>query len=186
MKKKILLVLADGFEDVEAVAAIDVLNRAGIEVTVAGLHPGPVHAAYGTTLLADTTIDGINEVYDGIVFPGGRVNAQSLAAHPLVLDLIAQHLEKNKLVAAICASPALVLGQAAGVLTGKRATGDPAFNDKLAASGAELTHEQVTIDGNIITGMGPGAALRFGLTLAAYLVGRDAALPFAQKWSVEL
>lgn len=183
-KKRVLMILAEGFEEIEAVAPIDVMTRAGIEVTVAGLLPGAVKAAYGTTILPNTSIDQISGLYDGIVFPGGRKNAQALAAHPKVVSLAREHYRAGKMVAAICAAPSHVLGEAAGLLKGRRATGDPTFNDKLAASGAIITDEVVTVDGNLITGMGPGAAMPFALRLAEYLADKATADAFATKWRV--
>lgn len=178
------MILAEGFEDVEAIASIDVLTRAGVEVKVASLTPGSVQAAYGTTIVPNLTISEVKELYDAIIFPGGRRNAQSLAANARVIELARQHYQAGKLVAAICAAPSHVLGEAAGLLKGKRSSGDPAFNDKLSASGAILTDELVTVDGNIITGMGPGAALPFALQLAEYLVGKEVADGFAVKWRI--
>ncbi len=185
MSKRVLMVLADGFEDIEAVAAIDVLTRSGIEVTVAGLHGGPTRAAYGTTIVADTSVDQIDGLYDGIVFPGGRKNAQALAASAKVAELARQHYEAGKLVAAICAAPSHVLAEGAGLLRGKRATGDPVFNEKLKAGGAKITDELVTVDGNIITGMGPGAAMLFALQLSQYFCGKQMADSFAEKWRIK-
>lgn len=182
MSKRVLLVLAEGFEDIEAVAPIDILTRAGVAVTVAGLTPGPVKAAYGTTIMPDTTIEAVESLYDGVIFPGGRRNAAALAAHPRVVELARRHFAEHRLVAAICAAPSHVLAEAAGILRGKHATGDPAFNDRLAAAGAIVTDELVTVEENIITGMGPGAALPFGLALAEYLAGRAVADGFAAKW----
>lgn len=184
MRKKALIVLSEGFEDIEAIAPIDVLNRCGVEVTIAGLKAGPVKAAYGSTLVPDINIDQVHKVYDAIIFPGGRNNARHLADHPKVTKLVHEHNSAGRLVAAICAAPSHVLGEAARILKGKRATGDPGFDDKLAASGAEVTHEQVTVDGNIITAMGPGAALPFALQIAEYLVGKEIPAGFAQKWQI--
>lgn len=182
MDKRVLLVMADGCEDIETVAPIDVLTRAGVKLTVASLREGPVAAAYGTRLLPDTTVDKVDLLYDGIVFPGGRRNAELLAANPKVIELARRHNTEGKLVAAICAAPSHVLGEAAGILKGRKATGDPAFNDRLAASGAHVTDELVTVDGHVITGMGPGAALPFALMLVEYLVGRQITDSFASKW----
>ncbi len=184
MRKKALIVLSEGFEDIEAVAPIDVLNRVGVEVTVAALKPGPVKAAYGLTLVPDISIEQVHKVYDAIIFPGGKNNARHLADHPKVPKLVHEHNNAGRLVAAICAAPSHVLGEAAHILKGKRATGDPSFNDKLAASGAEVSNEAVTVDGNIITGMGPGAALPFALKIAEYLVGHQLPAGFAQKWQI--
>ncbi len=183
--KKALVVLADGFEDIEAVAPIDILTRSGVQVTIAGLTSAPVRAAYGTKLVPDVAIASIRDIYDCIVFPGGRKNAESLAGSAVVIGMAQSHFEDGKIVAAICAAPSHVLGEAAGLLKGKRATGDPGFNDRLAAAGAIVTNEQVTVDGSIVTGMGPGAAMLFGLMLAEKLAGRETADQFAARWSIQ-
>ncbi len=185
-QKHAVMLLAEGCEDVETVAPIDVLTRCGVGVTTISLTEPPIAMAYGGRLMTDGTIDSFDpeSLYDAIICPGGRVNARSLAAHPKVITAIRHHFANGRLVAAICAAPSHVLGEAAGVLRGRRATGDPGFNDKLAASGASVTRERVTRDGNIITGDGPGAALPFGLAIAAYLVGSDATRPFAEKWGM--
>lgn len=185
MKKCALIVMADGFEDMEAVAPIDVLNRAEVEVIIAGLRPGPIKAAYGTSVVPHVSVDDLpDQLFDGIIFPGGRRNASALAAHARVVELARRHHAARKMVAAICAAPSHVLAEAADLVRGKRATGDPAFNEKLAACGAIVTDELVTVDGSMVTGMGPGAALPFALMLAEYLVGRETADSFARKWRV--
>jgi len=179
--------LAEGFEDVEAIAPIDVLNRVGVEVTVAGLMPGPVNAAYGNTIVPDKTVQELeNDLYDGVVLPGGVYNANSLAGSPEVLAIIRRHYEAGRLVAALCASPGTVLAEAAGILKGHRSASAPGFEDKVRAGGAEFTDEEVTVDGHVITGRGPGAALLFGLKVAEYLVGREAPKELARLWRIEL
>ena len=176
--------MADGFEDIEAVAPIDVLTRAGVKVTIAGLEKGQIKAAYGSTIVPDIDVDSVDGIYDAIIFPGGRKNAESLAKHPKVIELARQHYKGGKLVAAICAAPSHVLAEAGALLVDKRATGDPGFNDRLAAAGAVVTNEQVTVDGNIITAMGPGAAMLFALMLTEKLAGKAVADQFAEKWSI--
>lgn len=186
MAKTALMVLTDGFEEIEAIAPIDVLTRAGVTVTIAGLSPGPVKAAYGSTILPTTHLSEVeNQSFDGLIFPGGRVNAQGLAGDRRVVTIIRRHHKAGKLIAAICAAPSHVLGEAAGILKGKRATGDQSFNDRLAASGAIVTGEQVTVDGNIITGDGPGAAMLFALQVTEYLAGREIADTYAKKWRID-
>lgn len=182
MPRKVLICLADGFEDIEAIAPIDVLTRCGFEVTVASLASGPVRAAYGTIIIPTTTLDEVHGMYDAIVFPGGGRNAKALAADNSVVKLVQEHFRSGKLVAAICASPSHLLGEAAGILRGKRSSGDPSFDEKLADSGAIVTGESVTTDGNIITAMGPGAALAFGLAIAEYLGASEAVAGFRKKW----
>lgn len=184
MPKRALMILADGFEDIEAVAPIDVLNRAGIEVVIAGLQNRPIIAAYGVTIVPHTSIDKVDGLFDCVIFPGGRKNAESLAASERAVEMARDHFEAGRLVAAICAAPSHVLAEAAGLLRGKYATGDPGFNDRLAAAGAIVTNEQVTDDGNIVTGRGPGAAMLFALMLAEKLAGKGTADQFAAKWSI--
>lgn len=182
MSRKVLICLAEGFEDIEAVAPIDVLTRCSFDVTVASLVPGPVKAAYGLTLVPTTSIDNVHGLYDAIVFPGGRCNAQALAANSRVIALVKEHFLAGKLVAAICASPSHVLGEAAGILKGKRSSGDPSFDDKLAASGAIVTGEDVTVDGNLMTSKGPGSAMKFALAIADYLGASEDVEGFRKKW----
>lgn len=179
--------LAEGFEDVEAVSPIDVLNRVGVEVTVASLTSGSVNGAYGNTVVPDLTVAEVGQtMYDGIVLPGGVYNANSLAGSAEVLEIVRKHSEAGKLVAAICASPGTVLAEAAGILNGHRSTSAPGFEDKVRAGGAEFTDEEVTVDGHLITARGPGAALRFGLKLAEYLVGREEPEKLARLWRIDL
>lgn len=184
MKKRALIVLAEGFEDIEAVAPIDVLNRVGVEVVVASLKPGPVAGAYGTKILPTTTLAEVKSEFDAIIFPGGKANAMALAKSSEVRSLIQDYNNKGKLVAAICAAPSLVLGESAGVLKNKNATGDFGFTDKLISAGAKAHPGPVCIDGNIITATGPGSALAFALALAAYLVGEELVKPYAEKWQI--
>jgi len=185
MTPRALVIIADGFEDVEAVAPIDVLNRVGVDVVIAGLHSATVAAAYGTVINAHTTLDRLEGTFDAVVLPGGMKNAEALGSDDRVRNLVRQFCEEKKLVASICASPSYVLGASAGILNGRRATGDQGCNEKLANSGAIVTGEKVSRDGNIITGMGPGAALLFGLVTAAYLVGEEKLQALAAKWGME-
>lgn len=184
MKKKILLILAEGFEDMEAVAPIDILNRAGVEVTIASLVDGPVKAAYGTTIIPHTTLDKAGVDFDGIVLPGGVKNAQSLADSADVVRMVTKFQASGKLVAAICASPALVLAERTDMLRGIPATCSPGFEDHLKKAGASVTGERVTCHKNIITGMGPGAALEFGLAIAEYLVGNQIPNELRDSWRI--
>jgi len=183
MIKSALVVVAEGFEDIEAVAPVDLMTRAGIAVTVAGIRPGSVKAAYGTTIVPDCDVNQLQDsAFDAVVFPGAVQNAESLAGDPQIVALVRQYNSSGKLVAAICASPSHLLGEAAGILKGKRATGHPEFHDRLAATGAIVTDDDVTVDGNIITGRGPGAALHFALRIVEYLAGRETADIYAVRW----
>ena len=182
MQKKILLILSHGCEDMETVAPIDILNRAGIDVTIASLEKGPVNAAYGTRIVPHTTLAEVHGEFDGVVLPGGAENARNLAANAKVVELVNQYYKSGKLVAAICASPALVLADKTSILKGIPATCSPGFEDFLKKGGAIVTGERVTCHDNIFTGMGPGAALEFGLQVATYLMGDKIPNELRAKW----
>ena len=138
-QKTALVILSDGFEDIEAVAPIDVLTRSGVAVTIASLGDDNVAGAYGTTIVPHKSLELVNDRYDAIVLPGGKKNAETLAAHPKVRQMILEQHKQGRIVAAICASPSHVLAEAAGILKGRRATGDPSFNDRLKSAGAIVT-----------------------------------------------
>ncbi len=182
MTTSALIVLSDGCEDIEAVTPIDILTRAGVKLTVAGLTSTTIRCAYGNTLTAQTTIEDVDHIFDAIVLPGGQKNAASLAASTEVVALVREHYADSRLVAALCASAGYVLGEAAGILRDHRATGWPTFDEKLRVGGATVTGELVTVDGNLITGQGPGAALPFSLAVVEYLVGKETADHLAEIW----
>jgi 4-methyl-5(b-hydroxyethyl)-thiazole monophosphate biosynthesis len=187
MDKHVVVLIADGFEDMETVAPIDILTRFGVGVNSIGINRTEVKGAYGTTLVTDTVLDDVADgSFDGVVLPGGVANARSLAADRRVIDLVERHHRAGKLVAAICASPGHVLAEGAGILRGRKATGHPAFRDKLAAGGAVITDQLVTADGNIITGIGPWAAPHFGLAVAKYFVGEESVNELAGAWGFEV
>lgn len=169
---KVAVVLADGFEEVEAMAIVDVLRRAEITVVIAGLHEGPVTGARKVKVIPDTVIETVrSDDFDMIVLPGGQPGADNLNAHPRVKDLIREFSEKGKLTGAICAAP-IVLGSA-GVLKGKHATAFPSYRDKLG--GAVYEEKAVVEDGNVLTSRGPGTALNFGLAIVERLVNKEKA-----------
>ena len=166
---KVYVFLADGFEDVEALIPVDVLRRGGQDVVTVSVMDDSqtVESAHGVTMIADTWIGDCDLTdADLLLLPGGMPGASNLyACQPLRQALVNQQ-EEGKMIAAICASPAVVLGQM-GLLEGYRATCYPGFEQLL--SGAEYTGELCTIDGNIITGEGPAAAFPFAYALLAIL-----------------
>src|SRR3989338_7826078 len=107
MAKKVLVILADGFEEIEAITPIDVLRRAGVEVTLAGLTGKMVTGAHGVKFQADLTLDEYKDSPDAIILPGGMPGAQNLGRSPKVTELIKKLNSENKVVGAICAAPAL-------------------------------------------------------------------------------
>ena len=134
---RVAVILADGFEEVEAVAIIDVLRRAGIDTVVAGLHDGHITSARTVRIIPDAVIDTVNaDDFDMLVLPGGPPGSDNLNADARVIELIRSFSKKGKLTGAICAAP-IVLGNA-GVLVGKRATAYPAYKDKLGGAGAPV------------------------------------------------
>jgi 4-methyl-5(b-hydroxyethyl)-thiazole monophosphate biosynthesis len=169
----VLVILAPGFEEIEAVTPIDVLRRAGAEVTVAGLADGPVPGSRGIRILPDSSLEAEAEKdYDLVVLPGGMPGATNLREDPRVVSIVKRTLAADRTVGAICASPAVVL-DAVGVLAGRRATCHPALANQMVEG--ELTDERVTVDGNIITSKGPGTAMEFALALVTALYGPDRA-----------
>ena len=176
---KVYVFLADGFEDVEALIPVDVLRRGGQDVVTVSVMDDSqtVESAHGVTMIADTWIGDCDLTdADLLLLPGGMPGASNLyACEPLRQALVNQQ-EEGKMIAAICASPAVVLGQM-GLLQGYRATCYPGFEQLL--SGAEYTGELCTVDGNIITGEGPAAAFPFAYALLAILQGEATAQQIA-------
>jgi 4-methyl-5(b-hydroxyethyl)-thiazole monophosphate biosynthesis len=168
---RVLVPLAQGCEEIEAVTIIDILRRADIEVVTAGLVPGTVEASRGVKLVPDTELDAVmTEEFDMIVLPGGRGGAERLALDPRILKLLVRAAEGGRYTAAICAAPR-VLAEA-GLLTGRRATAFPGILDDM--NGLELTREPVVTDGKIVTSRGPGTAMDFALELIRLLLGDEA------------
>ncbi|HTN69165.1 MAG TPA: DJ-1 family glyoxalase III [Dysgonamonadaceae bacterium] len=169
--KKVIVFLAEGFEEIEAITIIDTLRRAGITVTTVSVTGDKtVNGAHNIPVLADELFDDVNySEYDMIALPGGMPGAKNLNEHDGVKSQLKKFAE-NKFIGAICAAP-MVLGNM-GLLKGKRATCYPGFESELIE--ATVTKEPVTIDGNIITGKGPAFAISFSLQLIETLMGKAA------------
>jgi len=173
MTKKALIPIANGTEEIEAVTIIDVLRRASIEVTVAGVgDSGELHiiGAHGITIATDCTIDDCTSaLFDLIAVPGGLLGSENLAANTALDRLLREQAEEGRLYAAICAAPMLVLSSK-GLLKDKIVTGHPMFQQNIEAK--EVNGEsRVVVDGNCITSQGPGTALDFALELVEQLCG---------------
>jgi protein deglycase len=169
---RILVPLAQGCEELEAITLTDLLVRAGFDITTAGLDDRPVKASRGMTLLPDTTIDAIrDELYDLIVLPGGLPGADHLRDNKTVRHMLKNHADNGKLIGAICAAPKALAS--AGLLDGRKATGYPGTLEALNDNRIEISHAPIEIDGRIVTSRGPGTAMDFALTLIELLGGRE-------------
>lgn len=177
--KKVALLLAEGFEEVEALTPADLLRRAGIEVLLTGVTDSSVRGGHDITVEADVTLDELDpEGLDGIILPGGMPGASHIAASPQAMKLIKRVYNDSEMVAAICAAPAVVLG-AAGLLEGREYTCYPGFEAKV--KGARYSKDRVVKDSNVITACGVGAAAEFGLALIEYLAGKEKAREIKEK-----
>ncbi|MBU0499739.1 MAG: DJ-1/PfpI family protein [Gammaproteobacteria bacterium] len=169
---RVLVPLAQGCEEMEAVTIIDLLRRAEIDVVTAGLDDRPVRASRGVVLLPDTTLDAIaNESFDMLVLPGGLPGSDHLDNDPRIHALIKRLAASGGFVAAICAAPKVLAN--AGVLDGKRATAYPGVLDSMDLPRVDLMPLPVVSDGKVITSRGPGTAMDFALELIERLVGPE-------------
>ncbi len=168
----VLVPLAEGCEELEAVTIVDLLRRAQIEVVTAGLASGPVTGSRGTRLLPDTDLDeAIKYNYDMIVLPGGQPGAANLEKDPRIITLLKKMSLENKYTAAICAAPKVLA--AAGILEGKRATAYPGTLDATSFPRVHIEELAVVTDGKVVTSRGPGTAMDFALELIGLLAGKE-------------
>lgn len=167
---QVLVPLAQGCEELEAITITDLLVRAGITVTTAGLDKQPVTASRGITIIPDTSIDAVlDKTYDLIVLPGGLPGADHLRDDENIQKLLKNHADKGKYIGAICAAPKAMA--AAGLLEGKKATAYPGILEALGNEQIDVKDSAIEIDGNIVTSRGPGTAMDFALTLIELLEG---------------
>jgi 4-methyl-5(b-hydroxyethyl)-thiazole monophosphate biosynthesis len=171
--KKLLIALADGFEEIEALLPADLLKRSGVSVDLGGVTGEQVTSAHGITVIPDGLFSELAEQkYDALMLPGGQPGANNLAASLDVNQKLITMLNDGSLVAAICAAPAVVLGKA-GLLEGRKATCFPGAESH--APGFTFSKERVVIDGNLITSRGPGTASDFAFAIIEYLLGSETA-----------
>jgi len=173
MKKKALIVLADGFEEIETITPIDILRRAGIEVIVAGLNKEEAIGSRGVIIKTKIKLSAYSSMPDAVVLPGGSPGAENLARSGRLKELILNMNSKEKLICAICASPALVLAPI-GILDGKKATCYPGMEKNFSVD-VRFSNDSVIQDGNIITSRGPATALPFALKIVESLARKDLA-----------
>ncbi len=169
---RVLVPLAQGCEELEAVTIIDLLRRAGIEVLTASLDNEVIVASRGVKLIADELLDDVmDDDFDMIVLPGGLPGADNLDKDERIHYLLRKMAEKEKYMAAICAAPKVLAN--AGLLKGIRATSYPGFIDKMTLPDTQVLEAPVVADGKVITSRGPGTAMDFALELIEQLAGRD-------------
>lgn len=170
--KHVLVPLAQGCEELEAITITDLLTRAGINVTTCGLDERPVKASRGITIIPDTSIDKVQNIsFDLIVLPGGLPGADHLRDNTQLQTLIKKQAKANKYMAAICAAPKALA--AAGILQGKTATSFPGVLASLSDDSITITENAVEIDGNIVTSRSAGTAMEFALSLIELLEGKE-------------
>ncbi len=179
--KKVYVFLADGFEDVEALIPVDVLRRGGVDVVTVSISDFPlVRSSHGVNIEADIMFEeGDFSDADLLFLPGGMPGATNLFDHKGVCKAIVDQHAAGKKVAAICASPAVVLAPL-GILEGKRATCYPGMEAPLPENGTTYTGDLVTVDGHVTTGEGPAAAFPFAYELLAQLVDKKTADQIAE------
>lgn len=181
--KGVYIFLANGFEEIEALATLDVLRRGGVDVkTVSVLYDKFVTGSHKTTVVADMTygefkaevqLDGTDES-DVMIFPGGMPGTRNLAENGEIINFMRLHYAEGGAVAAICAAPGLVVSQLPS-LQGKHFTCFEGFEDAPVARGGIYEQKPAVRDGNLITGRGAGCAVEFGLAILAHLKGEEAA-----------
>jgi len=174
--KSAVVLLAPGFEEIEAVTVIDVLRRADVRVTAAALQEGPVTGSHEITLAPDTTLDRVRpEAFDMVVLPGGLPGTYHLRDDPRVIAFLQEMARQGKHTCAICAAPVVL--KTAGLAGGKAVTSHPALRGEM--QGLDYREDRVLEDGKVVTSRGPGTALEFSLALVRILAGPDKARELA-------
>lgn len=174
---RVLVAIADGSEEMEAVITIDVLRRAQVEVCLASVMPGrtEITASRGVKIIADALLGAcLTQTWDMIVLPGGMPGAAHLHDSVELRDLLQRQIESGRWLAAICAAPAVVLGRH-NLIPQATATCFPASQEELAGRVKTVTQAAVVVDGKLITSQGPGTAIPFALQLVELLCGGERA-----------
>lgn len=168
--KKVLIPIAPGFEEIEALAVVDILRRAGVEIIMAGTADSPIEGRNKIKVLSDASLDSVKENdFDMIVLPGGAVGTENLKKDARIKEIVERFYKKGKFVTAICAAPTVL--SAIGITDGKTVTSHPTVRTKLDKE--KISDQRVVVDGNIITSQGPGTAIEFAFKLVEVLLGKD-------------
>lgn len=171
--KNVVVFLAPGFEECEALITVDLLRRAKLDTTMVSIHnTDEVTGSHNITVKADKKLNDLSdELFDAVVLPGGMPGTTYLMESKRVCELVVEHFNQNRLVAAICAAPS-VLGELQ-LLQGKKATCFPGFENQL--HGAEVLNQKAVTDQNIITAKGLGAAVEFSHAIISFLLDQKTA-----------
>ncbi len=181
MPKTVLFPLACGFEESEAITCIDILRRAKIEVLLTGIGGRKIAGSHELTIDCDFEFDHLEvtaKELDGVILPGGIPGVHNLAKSQKLMSIINECNKQKKLIAAICAAPAIVLMKT-DMLECKKVTGYPSTKDDFW--GAEYCNQTTVVSDNVITSQGPGTAIEFALEIIAYLINRKKAQEIAKQ-----
>ena len=170
--KKVLVLLADGFEEIETVTPIDLLRRAGANVTIAGVTGKIVTGANGLKIESEISIDECDDKYDCVIVPGGTNGAKNISASKICENILINHYKNKSIIGAICAGPALVL-YPLGFLKGRTATAYPGLEK--GWDNVKFSQDSVVVDENIVTSRGVGTSAYFGLKLIELLFDKNLA-----------
>jgi len=179
MSKKAIILLATGFEEIEAVTVIDILKRAGIEVIIAGLDIINITGSHGITITADKRLSDLRPDFDVVIIPGGMPGALHLHNSTEVNNFIKNMNSRGALIAGICAAPSVVMAPI-GLLENKSATCYPGDQIDFAKS-TKYKNKTVVVDGNIITSQGPATAMEFAFVIVEKVMGKDTAKKVAKQ-----
>jgi 4-methyl-5(b-hydroxyethyl)-thiazole monophosphate biosynthesis len=176
---KALIVLADGFEEIEALTVVDILRRSGIEVTIAGLVSTMVDGSHKIRVMAEKKLNEVKTAdYDAIILPGGS-GYKNLMNSKAVLDMLKEFDKKGKLIAAICAAPTVLAK--AGLLDKRIATVYPGLEKQIPRP----RDAKIVVDGNIVTSRSPGTAMIFALKIVEILAGKSIAKKTRESLAME-
>ncbi len=168
MSQRVLVILAQGNEEIEALTPVDIMRRAGMDVVVAGLGGRTVASARNVVVFADVSFDAVTGDFDAVVLPGGNPGASNLCASDKVIEIVKKQFEAERLIAAICAAPTVL--DKAGILPNRKYTCFPGVEKKISTG--TFVGGEVVVDSNIITGRAMGSAIVFSLAIVEKLRGR--------------
>ncbi len=169
--KRVLVLVAPGFEEIETITVIDILRRANIEVVSAGIEPGEITGSKKVKIVPDVHLNKVvnDENFDMIVLPGGMPGTTNLMKDESVKKIIQRMYKQGKFTSAICAAPTVL--SAIGLTTGKNITSHPSVKNEF--QNESYKEDRVVVDGQIITGRSPGTAIEFAMKLVEILVGKE-------------